>query len=134
MFPIPDPSRLLPRKLTPQHGPAPGSSPAKKLITLGGCGIFLACAIGGGALANAFSSWLIIPGVLLGIGIGLGLNEISPIFLGIIEAIFYFCITYVFSDGLERPDPTYSWIYSGIMTGAFLWATFSVWKNRRSLK
>ena len=130
MFPIPDPSRLFPPKLPPSGGsdPRPGSL-AKGLLVLGGAGILLAITIGGGALASALHPWLAIPGGLLGFGLGSAIMEAPLIFLGIIDALFYFGMTYLFSGGFERPDPAQSLIYAGIVALAFLWATFSARKE-----
>lgn len=129
MLPIPDPGRLFPPKLPPSRGSG-SDSLAGGLLTVGGIGIFLVVAIAGGALAYTLSSWLTIPGGILGAALGLSILEAPPIVLGIIEAVFYFCITYIFSDGFDRPDPGHSLVYSSIVAAVFFWAGFSKWKNR----
>lgn len=129
MFPIPDPWRLLPRPSS--HGPASKpTSAAEGLLALGGAGMLLALAAGGGVLAYRLYAWLCVPAALLGLGIGMAIVEAPPIFTGIVEAVFYFCVTYVFSGGLDRPDPAWSWVYSGIVAAVFLWAAFSARKSR----
>lgn len=130
MIPIPDPMRLLRPKWTTSHEAGHRSSSlAEGLLTIGGIPVLIGVTLGGGALAGRLSPWLCIPGGLLALVLGVAVCNAPPVLLGIIEALFYSGFTFVFSDGLERPDPTSSWICAGIVAGVFLWATFSIRKE-----
>jgi hypothetical protein len=131
MIPLPDPTRLFPRKwMSPRETGHRSSSLAEGLLALGGIPILLAVTFGGGALAGKLSPWLCIPGGLLALVLGITACEAPPILLGIFEALFYSGVTFVFSGGLDRRDPTPSWIGAGCVAAVFLSATLSRRTNR----
>lgn len=130
MIPIPDPMRVLIPKWARLQESGHRSSLAQGLLTLGGIPIILAVTLGGGALAGKLSPWLCIPGGLVCLAFGAAIYQAPPVLLGIIEAIFYSGVTFVFSDGLERSDPAPSWVGAGIVAAAFLVATLSMRKDR----
>ena len=129
MFPIPDPSRLLPPKVAPRsYGP---TSLSEGLLALAGFPMLLAFTIGLGAIGNKFSSWLAIPAGLIGLGLSLGILE-STIVCGLVEAIFYGGITFLFSGGLEKSEPGSSVIGAIVVATVFLFATHNVWRKNRA--
>ena len=97
------------------------------LLSLGGIGLLLVTTIGGGAVAHALWSWLSIPGGLVGFGVGMAINEAPPLVLGALNALFYFGLTMVFTDGFDRPDPAASWLYAAVVATVFLSAAFWEW-------
>lgn len=131
MIPIPDPSRLFPRRLPPSREPGPkfSSSLAGGLLLLGSVGVLLIFTLEGGAAASKVSPWLSIPGGLLGFGLAMAISEAKPLVLGFIEALIYFCITFIFTDGFDKRDPASSWACAAIVAAAFLWAGFAERKN-----
>lgn len=132
MIPLPDPWRLFPHKSPSSREPALGSaSLAGGLLTLGAFGVLVAVTLGGGSFAYTLSPWLSIPAGVLCFGLGMAVFDRAPlILLGIIEALFYSYVAFLGSGGFDRPDPAYSWIYSGIAAAVFLWAAFSIWRDR----
>ncbi len=125
MIPLPDPMRLLRPQLPQSHGADHRSSSwAQGLLTLACIPIVLAFALGGGAFAGKLSPWFCIPGGLLALVLGVAVCQATPVLLGIIEAIFYSGSTFVLSGGLERPDPSFSWLCAGTIAAIFLVATF----------
>lgn len=128
MIPLPDPGRLFPPKQPPSGGSG-SASLADGLLGLGNVGVLLVVTAGGGALAYAISPWLTIPGALLSFGLGMAVGEAPPLVLGVIEAVFYSFITYLFSGGFERPDPGHSLAYSAIVAAIFLCAAFLAWRQ-----
>ena len=129
MFPIPDPSRLLPRKPSSPTSSGP-SSLSEGLLALAGFPMILAFTIGLGAIGNKFSSWLAIPAGLLGFGLAMGIVE-STIICGLFEAVFYGGITFVFSGGLEKSEPGPSVIGAIAVAAAFVAATYNTWRKNR---
>ena len=129
MFPIPDPSRLFPPRLPPSRGTGTESL-ASGILSLGCIGLVLGLAIGLGVLASRLSSWLAIPGGLIGLGVGTALCEGPSLLLGAIEALLYSFFTFTFTGGFERPDPVYSWTYAIVVAAIFLSAGYFAWKNR----
>ncbi len=129
MIPIPDPSRLLPPRVAHKsYGP---TSLSEGLLALAGIPMLLAFTVGLGAIGNNFSSWLTIPGGLLGFALAMGIIE-STIVCGVVEAIFYGGITFVFSGGMEKTEPGSSVAAAIVVAGVFLFATHNVWRKSRA--
>ena len=128
MIHIPAPWQLFAPKLPPSRGPG-FTSLADGVLSFGGIGILFVVTVVATMVAYNLSPWLSIPGAVLAYTFCANIANAPPIFLGIFEALFYFCITFVTTDGLDRPDPIYSWVYSGIAAAVFLWASFSKWKD-----
>ena len=81
------------------------------------------------------NSWGYAPGGIVGLVLGLFLAmtllEQSAVLRGIIEAAFYSTAAFVFSGGMERPDPSPSWALAGSIAAVFLIATFAAWRSTR---
>jgi hypothetical protein len=140
MFPIPPPDRLIPRTLRSQSGSGRADSLGEGILILGAFPLIFISAIAGAYLASSLAGalwhWLAIPAGILGLIFGFALSTTllgnPTILCGLIEATFYSCITYLFSGGRDRADPTPSWILAAIVAAVFLGATFSAWKKNRN--
>jgi cytochrome c biogenesis protein CcdA len=140
MFPIPPPDRLIPRSLRSQSSAGRPTSLGEGILILGAFPLIFISAIAGAFLAGSFAGalwhWLAIPAGILGLIFGFALATTllghPTILCGVIEAAFYSYITFLFSGGRDRADPTPSWIFAGIVAAVFLGATFSAWKTNRN--
>ena len=128
MFPIPDWTRLRPPGQPPSGGSKKGDL-SGGLLALGALPVAIAGAIAGGIGAQGLLPWLAIPGGIIGLVIAITIL-CHTILGGISQAVFYGSVAFIFTDGLERPDPASSWILACIVATLFLWATYSRWKNR----
>ncbi len=129
---VPDPSRLFPRRSLPipSHSRV---SLAAGLLGLGGFVLaIVGAAVAGGLAYNFLWHWLCVPAGLLGFSIMINVCGEGPVILsGIVQAIFYSGVTFVFTDGLERADPTPSWIGAVAVAALFLWAARAASRERR---
>lgn len=82
-------------------------------------------------MARGVAPWLTIPGGIFGLFLTCVLVAL-PIVGDIAQTIFNGGLTFVFSGGLDRRDPSISWIEASAVTVLFLWATFSKWKSQPS--
>jgi len=130
MFPIPDPSRLIPR-------PAPPStysgrrSRGEDLLALGGIPLVFVSAYLGGALGAAISPWLLIPAGIVGLSIALAIMEYTLV-CGLVEAALYGTVAFFFSGGADSANPTPHLMFAGVVVVVFLWSTYSAWQFKRS--
>lgn len=129
MIPLPDWYRLKPhpRNLAPSNSPR-SRNLAERLLILGAIPMLFVGAAAGGAIASALSSWLMIPGGIIGFTVALGLLGNAGVVCGILETLFYSGFTFLFSDGLEMSNPASAWIKAGAVAALFIWATYSTWK------
>lgn len=127
MFPIPDPSRLFPRKSPPSAGSGRRSA-ISDLLALASFPMMLAGTIAAGALGAKLTPWLAIPAGFVGLALTMALLE-SLILCGIVEAVFYSAVTFVFSGGLDEANPRPNLIAAILVAALFLYATYSAWRK-----
>lgn len=81
-------------------------------------------------MAASLWSWLAIPGGVIGLALMVGLLGEGGVLCGVIETLVYAGVTFVFTGGLERPDPAVSWLQAGVVAVVFILATWSAAKTR----
>jgi len=139
MIPIPPPDRLVPRPLGGRNGSGRAGSWGEVIVSIGAVPLpFISGIVGAyllGDWASTWQHWLMIPGGIVGLVLGLVLAmtllEQSAVLRGIIEAAFYSTAAFVFSGGLDRADPGPSWALAGSIAAVFLIATFAAWRSKR---
>lgn len=129
MIHIPDPSRLVTHRLPMSSGSGRQSLPAG-LLTLGSIPVLLVCIIGGGALGAAAIPWLAIPAGIAGFSTAMGLTQESIVVCGVVEAIFYGGIAFIFTGGLETHDRGTSTALAAVVAAMILGLTY-VARNER---
>lgn len=129
VIPIPDPPRLIPQPLPTSSSSGRQSLPVG-LLTLASIPVLLACTIGGGALGAAVHPWLAIPAGIVGFSIGMGLTQGSIVMCGVVLAIFYGAVSFVFSGGLEMDNRSGSSLLAVIVAASILGVTYAA-KNDR---
>lgn len=130
MIPIPDPSRLVPPRMPPSSSGGGRHSLPVGLLTLGSLPVLLAGTVGAGMLGAALSPWLAIPAGLIGFGIAMGLTQESIVVCGVVEAIFYAAITFLFSDGMVADQRDSSLILAGTVAAIILGLTYTARRER----
>jgi len=129
VIPIPDPSRLIPRRLPTSSDSGRHSLPVG-LLTLASIPVLLACTIGAGVLGAAVSPWLAIPAGFVGFCIGMGLTQQSIVICGLFEAIFYAAVAFVLTGGAETNGRNASTLLAAIVAAIILGITYAA-KNER---
>jgi hypothetical protein len=130
-IPIPDWTRLRPQKIPPSGGSG-GSNKGEFsgcLLELGSIPVAAAGAIAGFVGARAVLPWLAIPGGVIGLIAAAAILR-RTILGGVAQATFYAFVTFIFTGGRDRADPTPSLVMASVAAALFLSATYSRWKNR----
>jgi hypothetical protein len=121
--------RLFPRQSSSSDSRPEGL--AQGLLILAAFPLMIGGALTAGAYAARLSPWLAIPGGFIGLMVTIGLLANGGVLCGIVEAICYSGIAFVWSGGIETSDHRPAWIPAAIVAALFLFATYSVWRKNR---